>query len=773
MAEQSSIYPQSPKDIPADLVSPTPKYKKHAWLAMAGLTVFMLFYIALMCGFGYMAVDVFQTMQIHKPNLPRIIVFVSATLLTVFMAKSLFVVNRAGSPGGFEVSASDEPKLFEFLHTLADEVGAPRPHRVFITPDVNAAVFYDLSLLNLFFPSKKNLLIGLGLVNVLNLGELKAVLAHEFGHFSQKSMIVGRWVYIAQQIVAHMVATRDWLDALIRFVSRVDLRIAWLGWLLGLLVWCIRSLMDTVFSWVVIAERALSREMEFNADLVAVSLTGSDALIDALHKLQTADHAWQVVFSELGRQGSDKKVIDDFFAAQSAVIEQMRKLLGDDDYGQVAEKPEHDKANHRVFEQQMALPPQMWATHPQNSDRERNAKANYVDAQIDGRSGWCIFADADELKRKVSQDFYDAAKVKDFTTADGAEAIVKRFDRRSYSPDFRGAYLNRSTMRNFDSIDNMLSQGQLAQTAEFSVAQLYPAQLSDDLQVARDLEVERQTLLSIQRGELKPSGGVIRFRDDVIGKKDIAEVLQTLDKERKAAAQKLMFHDASARRAYLQAAEKLSSDWYEYLLSLNHALHYAEHSSAKVADELALLINTWQVITADGTIGFFEKRRILKVARHFEQFMRQTSVLLQEFELPSAVSAALEISNWQEQRPVFDFPNVDSGNWHQWCPAAMEHAQYFVSVFEAIGAEVLEQLIGTEQLVMNILAGNAEVEVTPTPSRCPAQYPLLMPGDEHVLQRKLDLWNRFQLAQGIFPSAARLVVSIGIVGGTLVAGFLV
>ena len=47
---------------------------------------------------------------------------------------------------------------------------------------MNAAVFYDLSIFNLFFPSKKNLEIGLGLVNVLNLGEFKAILAHEFGH---------------------------------------------------------------------------------------------------------------------------------------------------------------------------------------------------------------------------------------------------------------------------------------------------------------------------------------------------------------------------------------------------------------------------------------------------------------------------------------------------------------------------------------------------------------------------------------------------------------
>ena len=84
---------------------------------------------------------------------------------------------------------------------------------------VNTGVFYDLSIANLLIPSRKNLEIGLGLVNVLTLGELKAVVAHEFGHFAQRTMAVGRWVYIAQQIAGHIVARRDALDT---FLARLS-----------------------------------------------------------------------------------------------------------------------------------------------------------------------------------------------------------------------------------------------------------------------------------------------------------------------------------------------------------------------------------------------------------------------------------------------------------------------------------------------------------------------------------------------------------------------
>ncbi|NNC25233.1 hypothetical protein HKX41_13935, partial [Salinisphaera sp. USBA-960] len=74
-----------------------------------------------------------------------------------------------------------------------------------------------------------------------------AVLAHEFGHFAQRTMAVGRWVYVAQQIAAHIIAKRDAFDDFLRALSRFDLRVAWVGWILSLVVWSIRSLVEMVF----------------------------------------------------------------------------------------------------------------------------------------------------------------------------------------------------------------------------------------------------------------------------------------------------------------------------------------------------------------------------------------------------------------------------------------------------------------------------------------------------------------------------------------------
>jgi Zn-dependent protease with chaperone function len=292
-AASEDFYPPGPTAAPKDLARPTAAYKRHVRLALGALLTFVAVYLALTAWF------VASTFRLAMAALRGgsgaflgVVAAVPLAFLSVFMLKALFFRDKRDPTSDVEIRPEDEPRLFAFLHRIADDAGAPRPHRVFVSADVNAGVFYDLSVLNLIVPSRKNLVIGLGLVEVLTLGELKAVLAHEFGHFGQRAMAVGRWVYVAQRVAAHIVYKRDSLDDLLRGISTVDIRIAWVGWLMRLVVWALRAVLDTVFSLVVLAERALSREMERQADLVAVSLTGSDALVHALHKLGAADAAW-------------------------------------------------------------------------------------------------------------------------------------------------------------------------------------------------------------------------------------------------------------------------------------------------------------------------------------------------------------------------------------------------------------------------------------------------------------------------------------------------
>ncbi|MFT3922091.1 MAG: M48 family metallopeptidase [Myxococcales bacterium] len=498
----NSLYPAGPATTPGDLTAVTEAYKRRAWIAMAVLVGFALVYLTLWGWFGWTAYRLGLELSRRHINVSIMAGCLVSSLLLLFMSRALLAVKRGAPSEDLEVTAQEQPLLFEFLWRVADEVGAPRPHHVFLSPDVNAAVFYDVSFKNLLVPSHKNLVIGLGLVNALTLGEFKAVLAHEFGHFAQRSMAVGRWVYTAQQIANHLVHSRGIFDRMLRGLSRFDIRVAWVGWILRLIVWSMRSLLDTVFSLVVMAQRALSREMELQADLVAVSLTGSDAIVHALHRLRAADEAWSIAVPFAFGELSSGHRVADVFSLQTRVTEQMRVVLDDPDFGSPPALPERPES-HRVFEDSIAQPPRMWMTHPPGREREENAKRRYVSAPVDQRSAWSVFADPESLRHKLTDRLLLSPEAKELPAASQIQESLQRLDaeytRKGVDPRYRGVYLGRPLTREAQHADELYepqSQADLAQ-----LAALYPRSLAGELKTWRNLQEETAMLEALSRGD--------------------------------------------------------------------------------------------------------------------------------------------------------------------------------------------------------------------------------------------------------------------------------
>ena len=495
-----NIYPLSPTAVPPNLSKPRKSYQQRAFLAMAGLSLFVTLYFTLTSWFIWTAYRLFSTPNVGGEG---IFIAVLASFLAVFMVKPILKVRHNFPSNNLEISPQDEPQLFEFIYRLADEAQAPRPHKVFLSPRVNAAVFYDVSILNLFFTSKKNLEIGLGLVNVLTLSEFKAVLAHEFGHFAQRSMAVGRWVYIAQQIASHIITERDVLDKFLRILSRVDIRLAWIGWVLSLIVWSIRSLLETVFGWLLLAQRALSREMEFQADLVAVSLTGSDALIHALHRIHAADDAWDRALNFVSSEIRNGRLIKDLFAIQIGTIDKMRVILNDTEYGCVPALPAQQPENHRLFEAAIAEPPRMWSTHPSNVDREHNAKRVYIPHSFDNRSAWTLFANARKTKEQMTKRLIDMAfpshEAKSVALEDSLKQFEAQYARIYFDPSYRGNYLGRSIVSHAATPEELYDLSGKDNNIKQDLTALYPESLTDDLEQLKVLENEKTIFRSLTR----------------------------------------------------------------------------------------------------------------------------------------------------------------------------------------------------------------------------------------------------------------------------------
>jgi Zn-dependent protease with chaperone function len=764
------VYPPGPTTVPPNLTAASAAYKRHAWFAMLGLGAFITIYLGLAAWFGFTAVRLLgSASQGVDTTLWGYVAGGCAAFLAIFMFKALFFIQHRYVIDDIEVTRAEQPKLFAFIDRLADEAKAPRAHRVFLSPRVNAAVFYDLSLLNLIIPSKKNLEIGLGLVNTVPLGELKAVLAHEFGHFAQRSMAVGRWVYISQQIAGHIVARRDVLDKLLQQLSRLDLRIAWIGWILSLTVWSIRSLMDILFRGVVLAQRALSRQMEFQADLVAVSLTGSDALIHALHRLGAADDAWDKTLSFANSELGAGRGVKDLFAVQTRVIERMRDVLGQPNYGGAPPLPAAARERHRVFKDELAQPPRMWSTHPPSCDREKNAKQRYVAASVDERSAWELFVDPQGLRERMSAHVLRHAKCE--TTPPMGETLVtfdKGYERAFLDRRYRGTYLNRSVVRQARSVDQLY--GSEPADPRVALDTLYPPALSVQMERLGELSDEKHALVALRDEVAIAPGGVIRHRGRELSRAELPAVIESVDGELKAARDAITAHDRLVRATHLATARRLGEGWPEYLRGLASALHYADHSEANLRDAQGLAANVYAIVTADGRVSGKELGRLVKVCEELHAVLRQVYGQQDQLRLDTTLLERMEIKSWSEALEEFKLPPPHRENIGDWLNVIDGWVNAACGALGSLRNAALEQLLISEAKVADALRAGSSPGAAPQPSVAPQEYATLLPGAERQRQKKLDWWDRFHTADGIVATIAKLAVASGIVGGVMALG---
>lgn len=772
MVTTSSDYPPGPAAVPADLTRPSPAYRRHAYFAVLGLVVFLALYLGLAGWFGWTAYRMYRhAVTTYGPSFWWWVGAAATAFLALFMVKALVFVRRGGGGAEIEVTAASHPRLYAFLLQVAADAKAPRPHRVFLSPAVNAAVFYDLTVFNLLFPSRKNLVIGLGLINVLNLSELKAVLAHEFGHFAQRSMAVGRWVYTAQQIAAHIVEKRDVLDRFLRGVSNFDLRVAWIGWILRTIVWAIRALVDTVFSIVILAERALSREMELQADLVAVSLTGSDPLIHALHRLGAADDALDRALAFTGGQQRAGKRVEDLFAIQTEMIARKRHILADPTWGEVP-APVGAASEQRLFKAQLAHPPQMWSTHPPSTVREDNAKRRYIAAPIDTRSAWTLFDDPARVRREVTAWLYrdEDKPSQPVPMAETMATLAKGFERRYLDPAYRGVYLGRSVVRGVARPAALFEAPGVPRDRDGLIATigaLYPASLSAAIERVDELETEVAMLRAIERGVAEAPGGVVRHRGQEYRRRDLPTLTEQVERELKVAQAVVTDHDRLVRTAHLAAASLLGGGWDAHLRGLVDLLHYADHSAANLTDAMGVLQNTVAVALADRSVSSDEVQRMVAAGGEVHHALMAVYASAGEVVLGPSLLGRLEVPSWAEGLGRFDFGAPHAENLGPWLDAVGSWVDGTVGALEALRNLVLEELLAAEEEVGVALAAGTAVPPAPAPMRAPRSYPTLMIGHERPRQTRLGWWDRFQVADGLVPTLLRLAVAGSIVGGVI------
>jgi len=125
--------------------------------------------------------------------------YLVAKKLLIPLVVLAFVVIRAMwvrilPPAGIPIVRKDFPLLFRVLDNMRARLKGPKIHAVLLTDEFNAAVS-QVPRLGVFGWPKNYLILGLPLMQGVSPHQLKAVLAHEYGHLSGAHGKFSAWIY--------------------------------------------------------------------------------------------------------------------------------------------------------------------------------------------------------------------------------------------------------------------------------------------------------------------------------------------------------------------------------------------------------------------------------------------------------------------------------------------------------------------------------------------------------------------------------------------------
>ncbi|ULQ56499.1 M48 family metallopeptidase [Flavihumibacter rivuli] len=590
MQETSIQYPFQHSGPSPKIVEPSAAFRKEAIKVVGLIALFIIVYLLLVVtAFAFAAACVYGgvLMIVTVPKFLVIMIGLGVIGLGVmvffFLVKFLFNVSRQDVSGYMEIKETDQPALFAFIREISKATNARFPKHVYLAPDVNASVFYDSGFWSMFLPVRKNLVVGLGLVNGLNRGEFSAVLAHELGHFSQRSMKLGSFVYQVNRIIFNMLYDNTGYGAFLDKWAAVSGYFAFFATITVKIVNGIQWVLRKLYGLVNKGYMGLSREMEFHADAVAAAVSGANNLESALLRLEMADSGYQSVLDTCNDWFRKNEVSQNFYPGQRLVMKELARkyqLPINNGLPLITHEVASGESATRVnFKDQ-------WASHPPTAERIAHLHSLKMDAAIDDRSAWTIFTDELGLQRSMTAFVYSQA-----STGEAEQELIteKDFEGKynaliqyyAFPEVFNGCYDGRP-MSEMD-LDKQMSVADEEVSVDV-VKALCTNEQASILKKISGAEQDIETLQAIADGRVETSS--FDFEGQRMGKGDIGKLIERLKLEAEAWRSRLQdFDERMFRNSYWLAARrgeagKLKDQYEQYFIWRNRANEFYNHSNA-------------------------------------------------------------------------------------------------------------------------------------------------------------------------------------------------
>lgn len=224
--------------------------------AVLALSLLLGFYaLGLAVGLGLVGGAVLLVTESSRIPVKLVLIMVVAGGTVLWSLVPRF--SRWEAPGP-RVTEGEQPRLFALIRQVAQAMGQPVPAEVYLVPEVNAFVAHVGGFLGL--GGRRVMGVGLGLLAVDNVSQVKATLAHEFGHFAGGDTRLGGLIYATRGVM---------IRTLQNLASQGSLLVKPFEW---------------VFNLYLRVTQAISRQQELLADEWSVRVAGKTAHLTGLRQ---------------------------------------------------------------------------------------------------------------------------------------------------------------------------------------------------------------------------------------------------------------------------------------------------------------------------------------------------------------------------------------------------------------------------------------------------------------------------------------------------------
>ena len=172
-----------------------------------------------------------------------------------------------------EIELPSDSGVRKAVDALAKQLNAPKIHKIVLDDSFNAAAQASSGFL-FFFGVRRKLVLGAPLLKLLHADEVKAIIAHELGHFSGKHDRLGQWVYqIQYKWGVFSLMSRSDRDSFVESLQKL--------------------MAHRLVPFFMRQSSAWSHQCEYEADACTQDLALSQCLISALAKTEMYAYLWQ------------------------------------------------------------------------------------------------------------------------------------------------------------------------------------------------------------------------------------------------------------------------------------------------------------------------------------------------------------------------------------------------------------------------------------------------------------------------------------------------